>query len=239
MLQVSPEQIEKFRQIKTLFYDKTRFPIADNWRDWSDDDVWWHLVAQVIAVGNSLPAEKFEKDASSQAKIAYQKLANTPETYQAIIINRVLRDVGTRYASSTLSKCRKTSALVHNLRVMKSHGGPKNFIKNVSELQGEGRDQIRIGYLMDNLQFLKDKSARDFLMELGLLTNAIAFDIRVIKVLNQAGIVTPKNFESKHSSYNEAERDVLTYICKPCGISGIELDRILYQHKDEIIKFLT
>lgn len=235
MLHISQEQIGKFRQIRDRFYNKTKVPAADNWQDWNDDDVWWHLVAQVITVGNSLPAQKFEKNTRLKGEVAYEKLTKRQEADQARTINRVLREVGTRYASSSISKCRKTGALVHNLKALKNKGGPKMFMKTLSELKGPDADKKRIECLMRDLQFLKSKSARDFLMELGLLKNAVAFDVRVRNVLNKMGIETPKGFESDPKSYDAIESDILTEVCKPLGISGIEFDRMLYQNYDDIM----
>jgi hypothetical protein len=74
MLQITGKQVEKFRRIKKLFYCKTKFPKANNWQDWDDDDAWWHLVSQVITVGSSLPAQKFEKNARLKGEVAYEKL---------------------------------------------------------------------------------------------------------------------------------------------------------------------
>ena len=235
MLHISQEQIGKFREIRDRFYSKTKVPAADNWQDWNDDDVWWHLVAQVITVGNSLPAQKFEKNTGLKVEVAYEKLIKMQEADQARTINHVLREVGTRYASSSMSKCRKTVALVHNLKALKSKGGPKMFMKTLSELKGPDADKERIECLMRDLMFLKSKSARDFLMELGLLKNAVAFDVRVRNVLDKMGIKTPKDFESDPKSYDAIESDILTEVCKPLGISGIEFDRMLYQNYDEIM----
>jgi hypothetical protein len=236
MLRISQEQLGKFRKIKDRLYNKTKFPPEDDWQDWNDDDIWWHLVSQVITVGNSLPAQKFEKNSRLESEVAYEKLVKMQEADQARTINRVMREVGTRYASSSISKCRKTAALVHNLKALQNKGGPKMFIKALSELKGLDADKKRIECLMNDFQFLKSKSARDFLMELGLLTNAVAFDVRVKNVLNKIGISTPKGFANSAKSYDAAESDVLTGICKPLGISGIELDRMLWQHYDEIMK---
>jgi hypothetical protein len=238
MLRVSQEHLDKFRQIRDRFSNKTKFPAEDDWQDWNDVDVWWHLIAQVITVGKSLPAQKFEENTRLEGEVAYEKLIKMPEADQARTINRVLREVGTRYASSSISKCRKTAALVHNLKAIQNKGGPKKFIKILSELKGPDADKKRIECLLKDFQFLKSKSARDFLMELGLLTNAVAFDVRVKNVLNKIGIATPKGFENSAKSYDEAESDVLTGICQPLEISGIELDRMLYQNYEEIMKMI-
>jgi hypothetical protein len=235
MLQISQKQLEKFRQVKNLYFNKTKVPAADNWQDWNDDDVWWHLVSQVITVGNSLPAQKFEKNIGLKGEVAYEKLIKMQEADQARTINRVLREVGTRYASSSISKSRKTVALVHNLKALQNKGGPKMFMKTLSELKGPDADKKRIECLMEDLMFLKSKSARDFLMELGLLRNAVAFDVRVRNVLDKMGIETPKDFESDPKSYDAIESDILTEVCRPLGISGIEFDRMLYQNYDQIM----
>jgi hypothetical protein len=236
MLHASQEQLGKFRQIRDRFYNKTKFPAEDDWQDWNEDDVWWHLVSQVITVGNSLPAQKFEKNTRLKGEVAYEKLVKMQEADQARTINRILREVGTRYASSSIPKCRKTAALVHNLKALQDKGGPKMFVKTLSELKGPDADKKRIECLMRDLQFLKSKSARDFLMELGLLKNAVAFDVRVRNVLDKMGIGTPKGFESDPKSYDAIESDILTEVCKPLGISGIEFDRILYQNYEDIIR---
>ena len=53
-------------------------------------------------------------------------------------INQVLLAVGTRWASSDISKCRKTNALAHNFKVLKKiEGGPKMLLKRISELKGQ------------------------------------------------------------------------------------------------------
>jgi hypothetical protein len=235
MLQISQKQLEKFRQVKNLYFNKTKVPVPNNWQDWNDDDVWWHLVSQVITVGNSLPAQKFEKNTGLKGEVAYEKLIKMQEADQARTINRVLREVGTRYASSSISKSRKTVALVHNLKALQNKGGPKMFMKTLSELKGPDADKKRIECLMEDLMFLKSKSARDFLMELGLLRNAVAFDVRVRNVLDKMGIETPKDFESDPKSYDAIESDILTEVCRPLGISGIEFDRMLYQNYDQIM----
>jgi hypothetical protein len=72
-------------------------------------------------------------------------------------------------------------------------------------------------------------------MELGLLKNAVAFDVRVRNVLDKMGIKTPKGFENDPKSYDTIESDILTEVCKPLGISGIEFDRMLYQNYDKIM----
>ena len=111
------------------------------------------------------------------------------------IINHVLLKVGARYASSDISKCRKTHALVYNLKRLKTFkNGPKDFLKKISEIECQNSDKEKIRFLIKNFKYIGSKSARDFLMELGIVKNAIALDVRVQNVLTKVGINIPSGF---------------------------------------------
>jgi len=99
--------------------------------------------------------------------LTYRKLIEIESQEELeLIINRVLRAVGTRYASSDISKCRKTKALAHNLTVLKDFkNGPKGLLTKLSEFKERNSDQQRIRYLMKKFKYLQSKSARDYLMK--------------------------------------------------------------------------
>lgn len=152
-------------------------------------------------------------------------------------INKVLRAIGTRYASSDVSKCRKTNALVHNLMILKSFkGGPKGLLKRLSAFEGKNGDKRKIKYFMRIFRFIQSKSARDNLMTLGVVRNAIALDIRIQNIFKKMGIHIPKGFENNPKLYDEIEEDILTKICNPLGLLGVQFDRLLYQNYKEIMK---
>jgi hypothetical protein len=195
----------------------------------------------VIVVGGSAPAEKFERNPKLQNVVSYEKMVKTYDKKELEeTINGVLRAVGTRYASSDISKCRKTRALVHNLEIMKSFkDGPKSLLDRLSKFEGISGDKRRIKYLMKIFRFVQSKSARDYLMELGLVRNAIALDVRIQNVLKEVGIDIPKGLENSPELYDSIEQDILTQICKPLGMLGIEFDRMLYQNYKEIMEMLN
>jgi hypothetical protein len=237
MLQITQEHLNKFQQIVDRFRSKTKIPKENNWYSWSDNDIWLHTMAQVMVVGKSAPLDKFYKSDKLRKEVAYERLRKmTDEKNLNRTINRVLLAVGTRYASSNISKCLKTKALVHNLKTLKNYGGPRKFVKRVSEFQGPNADKQRIEFVVQTFMFIKNKGARDYLMELGLLRNAVALDVRVQNVLRKIGIEVPKGFESNPQLYDSIQNDILEKICKPLGISGIEFDRMLYQNYDDIIR---
>ena len=144
-------------------------------------------------------------------------------------INHVLRAVGTRYASKNLSKCAKTKALVHNFNFLsKFEGGPKGFLKYISEIENEKQ---RIGYVKKNLRYLQNKGARDFLMELGLVRNSIAIDSRIQTILNKMGIEIPIDSLGNPTLYDKIQTELLEKVCKPLKISGIEFDSIQWHEQ--------
>ena len=140
-----------------------------------NNDIWLNVVAQVMVVGGSKPFEKFNNNKNLKNQMVFQTLLRI-EDQNSIkkTINHVLRAVGTRYASKNLSKCAKTKALAHNFNFLSNfEGGPKGFLKYISKIENEKQ---RISYIKENLRYIQNKGARDFLMELGMVRNSIAID---------------------------------------------------------------
>lgn len=153
-------------------------------------------------------------------------------------IHSALRQVGARYASSDLTKCRKTAALAHNLRVLRhTNGGPKGLLTKLSQLEGTAHDRRRVKYMMKCLWYIGSKGARDFLMEMGLVRDPVALDVRVMNILQAVGLPLPeKRVPGDASTYDEIEARVLADICKPLKLTGIEFDRMIYQNYESIMQ---
>jgi len=237
MLEIKKEHLQRFEQIKKQFLEKTEVPKENNWRQWTNDEIWLHIFEQVIVVGNSKPAERFNKDTKLRNQVSYEKLAKIREEDDLKKeINHVLRSVGARYASSNISKCRKTNALAHNLKVLKSFkDGPKGLLKRLSEFEGLYADKRKIKYLMTVFKYMQSKSARDFLMELGVVRDAVALDIRAQNIFAKIGVQIPKKFQADPKLYDEIERDILEKVCEHLNLSGVEFDRMLYQNYRSIM----
>jgi hypothetical protein len=113
--------------------------------------------------------------------------------------------------------------------------GQKVFFRSF-QIEGRDADSFRIKTVMNTLMYIKNKGARDLLMELGLVRNAIGLDVRVQTILQKVGIKVPEGFQNNPRLYDDFENDILTKICAPLGITGVELDRMLYQNYDDIMK---
>jgi len=235
LLKINREDLKRLRKIKQLFYPKTRIPAKDNWRRLTNNEIWFEIVAQVVVVGRSDPLDRLKRNTELKDEIAYDKLRQIKDEQELKTkINHVLLQVGTRYASSNISKCRKTEALAYNLKALKRfEGGPREFLQKISRMEDYNH---KVMFTMDALKYVKNKGARDLLMELGVVRNALALDTRVQNVLQKVGIEMPKDLAGKTTLYDQIEDQILEEICKPLGISGVEFDRMLYQNYSSIIK---
>jgi hypothetical protein len=107
-------------------------------------------------------------------------------------------------------------------------GGPKQFFSNLGRIRSEKK---KIDHLQKTFTFYKKKSARDSLIELRLAKNCVALDARIAGLLKSLGAHVPEPL-SRH--YEEIEQELITKVAKPCGLSGVELDRVLFQNYDLI-----
>ncbi|HVP77429.1 MAG TPA: hypothetical protein VMV04_06000 [Thermodesulfobacteriota bacterium] len=239
-MKISKEHIDKFRQIKALCFEGTKFPKVDNWKAMTSNEIWLDFVAQIIVIGGSAAAQRFYDRADLQKLISYRgllSLENTMEIKKAI--NHALREVGSRYACKDIRRCKKTHALAHDLKILEGFkGGPKGFLKGVAEFTGANATKRKIRYFMKIFKggSIQSKSTRDFLMEHGLIKDAVAIDIRIQNVLKKVGIRVPEGVQSKPNIYDHVETEILNKICEPLKLSGVELDRMLFQNYAKILE---
>jgi len=74
------------------------------------------------------------------------------------------------------------------------------------------------------------------LAELGLAHNVIALDSRVLGILRTFGADVPKETPTDAREYQAIQQALLSQICEPLGLTGVELDRILYWNYQNIRK---
>jgi len=244
---VEPKQVDKeplfSRSAATEFSAKIKglvestrdhFPERDAWKKLDDDGVWKHIVYQVCVVGSSASYERMINSSTAQTALRYNTVSVLDADEQARVINKVLRDHGVRYASANLAKCPKTKALVKNLDFLAGYkGGPTGYVKKLSLLD----ENERIEVIMRDLSYIKLKGARDLLAELGLAHNVIALDSRVLGILRSFGADVPKETPTDVQKYQTIQKALLSQICEPLGLTGVELDRILYWNYQNIRKF--
>ena len=91
----------------------------------------------------------------------------------------------------------------------------------------------RIDELKESLKFYGDKGSRDTLIELRLAENCMALDARIYGVLKGVGVdVSPA------AIFGCIEKELIRKVAKPLGISGGQLDRILFKNYDHLLNNL-
>jgi thermostable 8-oxoguanine DNA glycosylase len=237
-LKISDRHVNRFQLIKKKFFRYTEIPKPDNWKKLNGNEIWLDLIGQVMVVGGADAADRFHDSPKLKRRVSFYRLKQFKnERDLKNEVNTVLREAGTRYASKSVSKCRKTRAIAHNFKVLAGYkNGAKGLLKRIKEFRGPHATERRVRYLMKIFMYIKSKSARDFLMQKGMVTDAIALDIRIQNILKKTGINIPKGFESRPALYDEIERILLSSLCEPLKMKGVEFDRMLFQNYDNIIK---
>lgn len=234
-MNIQQQHLQLFQHIIQQYQHNTRYTTKDYWKSLDDNALWFWLVGQVMVVGSAAGNERFQSRADLKEMISYDALHQyTDDKALQKLINEVLRAAGVRYASTDLEKCIKSKALVHNYRFIANYkGGFKGLLHYLSQMENE---QDRVTFLMQHLKFIKHKSARDFLMSMGMNTQTLALDIRIQNIFRHFEIDFPTQTQlSGKAVYDKTEQEIIEKICRPLNIEPHVFDRILYQNYNEII----
>ena len=230
-MKINERQLCILNNIKSKYLIRTVVPKINNWIDKDNEDIWIRLITQIIIIQKSEPGQKFEKRKDLHSEISYKNLSQLKSEYDAKFkINYALREVGTRMSSSKIEKCNKTNWIYNNLIILRDrYNNPCNFVKNLSLHISNGNEDYAIE-LLKGLRGIGNKSARDFLMEYGMVDNCIAIDSRIENFLYGLGVEVDKRYSSNGKVYKFIENFIINEICKKLNIKGIEFDRMIYQH---------
>ena len=234
-MEITAAHLAIFKNIIEQYQHNTRITTKDYWQQLDNNALWLWLVGQVMVVGGAASNDRFQSREDLKQKISYDALSKyTDDKALQTVINAVLRAAGVRYASSDLERCMKSKALVHNYRFIANYkGGFKGLLHHLVQMKDE---QERISFLMQHFKFIKHKSARDFLMSMGINTNTLALDIRIQNIFRHFEINFPTQAQlSSKGIYDTTEAEIIEKICEPLNIEPAIFDRILYQNYNEII----
>jgi len=237
-LEITQSQLNLFKKVKAAYYASTKLPTSNNWQSLSSNSLWLKMVVQVIVVGGSSGGRRFWSKNELQNNISLSNLNKRKgEEQVALLIHEVLRAAGTRYCAAGPSHCQKTKALLYNYKFLKGvKGGLKAVLRELSTMESKDAELQRVHYIMQHFHFLKSKSARDYLMNLGMNTQTLAIDIRTQNIFLHFGIDFPDSRElSNEQLYREVELQIIQKICRPLHLSPLCFDRLLYQHYDKIL----
>jgi len=222
-----PPTVTKLRNLVVEYREDVDIPERDRWQTMDDAGVWRSVVSQVCVVGGVAGAERM---LSSMPPDWYGTLLSLSPAERSTAIHAKLRQAGVRYVTATVDACRKTRALARNLSFLHARGGPKAYITQIAALPAAKQIQA----VIRDLAFIKNKGARDFLMGLGLLRDAIALDVRVLNGLKAMGADLAPGVGSDATLYAQLEKELLEEVCRPMKVDGVVLDRIMFQKHNQI-----
>lgn len=223
--------IEHLRGLVDTYKAVVAVPEYGRWRGMTDSELWLALVTQVSVVGAERGGAKLSADMATRSDW-YERLVAMDAPARCTEVHATLRRYAVRYAGKEPGACRKTQALVRNLAVFIAHGGPRRYYERVAQETGE---RARIAMLLRDFQYIGLKSARDQLIGLGFVRDALAFDTRVMNALEAFGATLPRKLTTDAATYAAVEADLIERVCRPAGVSGAVLDRILFQKYAEIM----
>ncbi len=221
----------KLKATINRFKHEVPAPESDNWMAKSPGQLWTSVLVQIAVIGNANRGDAL-KDLVARKANWYESLLAMDSKPRSKEIHRQLLEARVRYTSSLIGKCRKTAAAAYNFEVLEAYGGPKSYFEKIAEVPDEN---WRVAIVGDDLSYVKNKGARDLLIGLGLLRDAVALDSRLVKVLRYVGVDLPKDITTNKPKYKALEREIIEKVCVPCGITGGHLDRILFGKYKEIV----
>ena len=232
-MRIPTRAVRALSTIAIKFLPVTKVPEPGRWRNLNDDQIWKDTIYQVAVVGGSSSVPRLQASNDAQKALKYERLRGLNHQQRLRTINRVLRATHVRYASSDVAKCHKSMALSRNFDFLSSFtGGPRGYLKSLATLSD---DNARIVRVEGDMSYIKLKGARDFLAGLGLVTDMIAFDVRLLKILRSVGIELPPDVATNSNSYKLLQDALIAQVCVPLRINGVALDRILYQNYEQIL----
>jgi thermostable 8-oxoguanine DNA glycosylase len=88
-----------------------------------------------------------------------------------------------------------------------------------------------VAFVSKPLSYIKNKGASDFLTTgFGLVKDHIALDSRILNVLHLVGVNIPERGQLNSMMYDALEQMLLEQVCRPLGVSGAELDQLLFRN---------
>ncbi len=235
-VQITNEDKRKLAYIAREFKIQKPLPPHGKWKDMSSEEIWKAILIQFCVGGSARRIEELKKNRERYdeflEKLSFGTLLRVKSNRQEFIAGRLQDFKATRFHNKVakgLNDCLENEDITRDGRIIFLEG-----LKN-SRLN---EDQMR-DILLKKLPFFKMKSVSDFMITIGASRNFIAFDTRVVGLLNRHfGLdIEPGKVQSNRGLYKALEKE-LREVCQELGIELSLLDRILFNRNSEIESML-
>lgn len=202
-----------------------------SWKHRDKDWLWLRVLSQIVVAGNAAPGETLLNSPAVKERLAFARLRRLRPRQRRHLLHCVLQAIGTRYVGKKTPN-RKVDAAVHNFSALDKAGGPRQFFKQVAALPTE-KERIQFLNNRKTLQYYGKKGARDTLIELGLAKRCLALDARILGLLKKVGVEVKRG--SLGRNYEKIEDELIEKVAEPSGLSGGQLDRILFRNYGDVM----
>ncbi|WP_119841755.1 HD domain-containing protein [Salinibacter ruber] len=217
-----PSADRKRRALIEMLQNRT--PEMENWIGWMGapnppyerkDFVWHYLLQSFATWGNSRGHDGLIGTDENYQRVTYEVLEGIPTERRPDHIEKVLRDAKVRYPG------RKSQYLSENVEIVRKMDG----LQAVRERALDQTDAEAKIEFVKQFKGIGDKYARNFWMDVRHpdFENKVALDQRIRGITELLG----RQFESY-----EAEEQFYLEVAEEAGLTGWELDRLLYNFTD-------
>ena len=224
------KDIEKLEKIKKYLVGKVKLPKLGSYLSLNDEELWIKIVIQFCVMGGTRMIDSLMNDKTKsnefKKKIGLNKLLLVKNNRQ-IYIDRVLKEYKATRFHNTQAK--KIDNILKNLNVVK-----KGRIVLLDGLSYTQDFKIVRDKLMYRNPYFKLKSVSDFMIEVGLSHDVIAFDTRVVNILKKHfGLNVGVDKVQGNKAIYESIESALRRACGTISISLAQLDRILFRFSNK------
>lgn len=192
-------------------------------REMERPDFVWHLLLQSFAtLGGSRGWEGLIGNQDNYRRVTFDAISRLGPEERFEEILETFRTAKIRYAK------RKAPFMARNYERVAEMGGPEEAKKQAFTLPNR---EAKLAF-MKQFDGIGDKYARNIWMDSYHpdFHNSVAIDLRIKKVTEALGY--------SFANYAEHER-FYQDIAKEAGLQGWELDRLLYNHRDEFLAVVS
>lgn len=239
-----------FKALVDRFKGELVLKPAGWWRSASGEQLWEEFCSQIlVAQATRSGQETVYRNSSAWSRVQLPKLLEVKSTAQVGELRRFLEKEfssnGMRMASK---KADYTTAALCNQKIV-SECGKFVLIDGIANLWDNGHNEAEKyqseikarNEVKRVVHGFADKSASDFLLEIGFAERLVALDVRLTKVLRSLGLPWAKSelIQSDKQLYQKVQNFLYYRACPEAGITPRVLDRIFYQKNSQIMAGLT
>ncbi len=228
LVEVTSEDKRKIACIVNRLKTKTKLEPYGKWRNMSSEDIWEDLLGQFCVMGSARPIEKLQANTQRYneflKKLSVETLTKMTLARKEYIAKQLKEYKATRFHNKTaerINNCLENEEIVKYGKIV--------FLENLKKQEMPEEDTMR-DILLRRLPFFKMKSISDFMITIGAARGFIAFDTRVVGLLNEHFEL---NVELEEIQYDEVlYKAIERKLGDVCGELGIELsllDRMLFE----------